>query len=105
MHGVLQGGALCSTYTASQGLMLMHPVIHRIAGDGTVRGIVRLAAEYAGGTSSDIRADTHADNRTMQRALEKNGFVRCGTIYLENGSPRIAYHRAAETAARHTEEK
>ena len=82
-----------------------YAVIHRIAGDGTVRGIVRLAAEYAGGTSSDIRADTHADNRTMQRALEKNGFVRCGTIYLENGSPRIAYHRAAETAARYTEEK
>ena len=27
-----------------------------------------------------------------QRQIEKNGFIRCGTIYVEDGSPRIAYH-------------
>lgn len=27
----------------------------------------------------------------MQHVLEKNGFVRCGIIHLENGDPRIAY--------------
>ena len=27
----------------------------------------------------------------MQRLLEQNGFVRCGTIYIWDGSPRIAY--------------
>jgi len=26
-----------------------------------------------------------------QHLLAKYGFCRCGTIYLENGSPRIAY--------------
>jgi pyruvate-ferredoxin/flavodoxin oxidoreductase len=33
LHGALQGGALCSTYTASQGLMLMLPNMYKIAGE------------------------------------------------------------------------
>ncbi|MBQ7161151.1 MAG: tRNA (guanosine(46)-N7)-methyltransferase TrmB [Clostridia bacterium] len=40
---------------------------------------------------NEIRCDTHADNRSMRRALEKNGFTECGTIRLENGAPRVAY--------------
>ena len=44
-----------------------------------------------------MRADTHADNVYMQRALEKSGFVRCGRIYTEDGSPRGAYYHKAAT--------
>ena len=44
-----------------------------------------------------VRADTHADNVYMQRALEKSGFVRCGRIYTEDGSPRWAYYHKAAT--------
>ena len=33
----------------------------------------------------------------MQRALEKSGFVRCGRIYTEDGSPRWAYYHKAAT--------
>ncbi len=33
LHGCLQGGALCSTYTASQGLLLMVPNMYKIAGE------------------------------------------------------------------------
>ena len=29
----------------------------------------------------------------MQKTVEKNGFVRCGIIYLANGSERLAYER------------
>ena len=29
------------------------------------------------------------------RLIEKNGFVRCGIIYVANGTPRIAYQRTA----------
>jgi len=29
----------------------------------------------------------------MQHLLEKNGFVRCGRIFVANGSSRIAYHK------------
>ena len=41
------------------------------------------------------KIDTHADNITMQKLIKKNGFVGCETIYNDDGSPRIAYHRSA----------
>ena len=37
------------------------------------------------------------DSVYMQRALEKSGFVRCGRIYTEDGSPRWAYYHKAAT--------
>lgn len=33
VHGALAAGSLTSTYTASQGLLLMIPVMHKIAGE------------------------------------------------------------------------
>ena len=68
-------------------------VIHRLASDGTCRGIARLCIDWCFAGCSCLRADTHADNKVMQRLLESNGFVRCGIIYLKNGSPRIAYQK------------
>ena len=35
MHGALQGGAMCTTFTASQGLLLMIPNMYKIAGELT----------------------------------------------------------------------
>ena len=32
----------------------------------------------------------------MQHLIEKNGFQRCGIIYVEDGSPRIAYEKIKE---------
>ena len=66
--------------------------IHRIAGDGQVHGLFRCAADHCKSIASNIRIDTHADNITMQRQIEKNGFIKCGTIYVADGSPRTAYH-------------
>ncbi len=71
-------------------------VIHRIAGNGTKKGIFRLVLEFckekiAEQNVANLRIDTHADNKTMQHLVEKYGFQCCGTIYLENGSPRTAY--------------
>jgi len=65
-------------------------VIHRIAGDGS-GGVLRTAVEFASGQIDYLRIDTHADNYVMQNALEKLGFSKCGIIYVEDGSPRIAY--------------
>ena len=67
--------------------------IHRIASNGTVKGIVKLATEYCGKTIENLRIDTHEDNKTMQHVLEKLGFTKCGIIYIEDGTPRIAYQR------------
>lgn len=65
--------------------------IHRIGTDGTIHGAVQMARDYALQFTDEVRADTHADNKPMQHTLTKNGFVRCGIIFLENGDPRIAY--------------
>lgn len=70
--------------------------IHRIAGDGEVHGIFRTAVDYAKSRIDNVRIDTHEDNKTMQHLMEKNGFKRCGIIFLKNGSPRIAYHWAKD---------
>jgi phage terminase large subunit-like protein len=66
--------------------------IHRIASDGQVHGIFQFAVDYCKSLSSNIRIDTHSQNLIMQKVIEKNGFIKCGTIYVRNHSPRIAYH-------------
>ena len=38
LHGALQKGALATTFTASQGLLLMVPNMFKIAGELTARG-------------------------------------------------------------------
>ncbi len=70
--------------------------IHRIGTDGTIHGAVKRALKYALQFTDEVRADTHADNKPMQHTLSKNGFKRCGVIYLENGDPRIAYQYSKE---------
>ena len=71
-------------------------VLHRIASDGTQKGIFGRVLEFCKEKMSEqniwnLRIDTHADNKTMQHLVKKHGFEQCGIIYLENGSPRIAY--------------
>lgn len=70
--------------------------IHRIASDGTVKGLVVKARDFGRDFIDEIRIDTHHDNHTMQHVVTKNGFKRCGIIYLENGDPRIAYQWSEE---------
>jgi hypothetical protein len=65
--------------------------VHRIASDGKVHGIFRCAMAYCKGKNANIRIDTHKSNTIMQRQIEKSGFVKCGTIYVADGSARIAY--------------
>ena len=71
-------------------------VIHRIASDGTRKGVFTTALDYATeqvkkAGLQNLRIDTHHDNKTMQHVVTKHGYERCGIIHLENGSPRIAY--------------
>ena len=65
--------------------------IHRIASDGTMRGILAAAVGFALDQTGNVRVDTHEDNKPMQGALAKAGFKRCGIIYCVDGTPRIAY--------------
>ena len=65
--------------------------IHRIASDGKIHGIFRYAVTYCKRNYTNIRIDTHASNIVMQNQIERNGFERCGTIYVADGSHRMAY--------------
>ena len=65
--------------------------IHRVAGDGAVKGTFDRCLAFCKGRSQELRIDTHRDNLTMQHLIERSGFARCGIVYMEDGSPRIAY--------------
>ena len=76
-------------------------VIHRIAveekikGNGTASKIIKFVEDLCkDNEANSIRIDTHKDNISMQRLIEKNGFKYCGIIYLEDGSERIAFEKA-----------
>lgn len=67
--------------------------IHRIASNGQQKGIFDLCLKYCESKISNLRIDTHQDNKIMQHLIRKNGFERCGIIYVRDGSPRIAYQK------------
>ena len=68
-----------------------YATIHRIASDGTRKGILNLAMQFALLNYNNIRIDTHRDNQVMRNAITKEGFVYCGVIHCWNGDERVAY--------------
>lgn len=66
-------------------------VIHRIAVTVHGKGIAKKCFDYVLSKNNHLRIDTHRDNYPMQRALLKNGFTKCGIIYLLSGDERIAF--------------
>lgn len=68
-------------------------VIHRITAWNKSRGAASECMKWCFEQCANLRCDTHQDNKIMQHVLEKNGFKRCGVIYLENGESRIAYQK------------
>ena len=69
--------------------------LHRVATSSIQKNTFRQILDWTTKQHSNIRIDTHADNATMLHILQSYGFVRCGTIFVANGTPRIAlqYHR------------
>ena len=59
VHGSLQAGALTTTYTASQGLLLMIPNMYKIAGE-RLPGVIHVAARALATSSLNIFGD-HQD--------------------------------------------
>lgn len=69
-------------------------VVHRIASDGSVKGIGSFCLNWAYKQCGNLRIDTHGDNTVMQSLLKKLGFEHCGTIYVEeDNDPRMAYEK------------
>ncbi len=69
MHGALQGGALSSTFTASQGLLLMIPNMYKIAGELTST-VFHVAARSLAAQALSIFGD-HQD----VMAVRQTGFA------------------------------
>ena len=59
VHGALQGGALATTFTASQGLLLMIPNLYKIQGE-MLPGVFHVAARALATSSLNIFGD-HQD--------------------------------------------
>ncbi|HEY5586055.1 MAG TPA: GNAT family N-acetyltransferase [Ruminiclostridium sp.] len=77
-----------------------YAVIHRIAVDANYKGL-GLASVIIKNTEEicfnkgvhSIKVDTHRENVSMQKLLQKNRFQYCGIIYLEDKSKRIAFEK------------
>lgn len=69
-------------------------VVHRMASDGSAKGVGRFCLNWAYEQCGHLRIDTHCDNVVMQNLLQSLGFVHCGTIYVEQDNyPRLAYEK------------
>ena len=84
MHGALQGGAMSTTFTASQGLLLMIPNMYKIAGELTST-VFHVAARALATQGLSIFGD-HQD----VMAVRQTGFA-----LLASCSPQEAHDMAA----------
>lgn len=70
VHGSLQAGAMTTTYTASQGLLLMIPNMYKIAGE-LLPGVFHVSARAVGANAISIFGD-HSD----VMATRQTGFAQ-----------------------------
>ena len=84
VHGALQGGALASTFTASQGLLLMIPNMYKIAGE-----LTPCVSMSPPAPSPPTRCPSSATTPMSWRA------ARCGWAMLASNSPQEAQDLAA----------
>jgi hypothetical protein len=66
--------------------------IHRIAAAHGSKGIADFTLDFCRNAGVNVRIDTHADNAPMLGWIAKRGFAFCGIIYVEDGTPRKAFH-------------
>lgn len=84
------------TYNEIEGAWLDHSTygtIHRIASDGTMHQVFNKAVDFCSKKCAHLRADTHKDNKVMQKVILRTGFKETGIIYVADGTPRIAYEK------------
>ena len=77
VHGSLQSGALTSTFTASQGLLLMIPNMYKIAGE-LLPGVFHVSARALAAQSLSIFGD-HQD----VMAARQTGFAQLATSSVQ----------------------
>ena len=75
---------------------LPYVTLHRLGTKTNVKGVGQFVIDYIVSNYKNIRADTHINNIPMNNLLLKNNFIKCGTIFVKDGSSRIAYQKSRE---------
>ena len=83
VHGALQSGTLATTFTASQGLLLMIPTLYKMAGE-MLPGVVHVAARSLATHALSIFGD-HQDIYSVRST---------GVCMLASANAQDAYHMA-----------
>src|SRR6188508_2636583 len=94
MHGALQGGALSTTFTASQGLLLMIPNMYKIAGELTA-AVMHVAARLLAAQGLSIFGD-HSD----VMAVRQTGFALLASASVQEAHDLAVVAQAATLATR-----
>jgi len=94
LHGALQGGALATTFTASQGLLLMIPNMYKIAGELTA-AVLHVAARSLAAQGLSIFGD-HSD----VMAVRQTGFALLASASVQEAHDLALVAHAATLATR-----
>src|SRR3954452_6483197 len=94
LHGALQGGALGTTFTASQGLLLMIPNMYKIAGELT-SAVVHVAARSLAAQALSIFGD-HSD----VMAVRQTGFALLSAASVQEAHDFALVAHAASLESR-----
>ena len=94
LHGSLQGGALATTFTASQGLLLMIPNMYKIAGELTP-AVLHVAARSLAAQGLSIFGD-HSD----VMAVRQTGFALLASASVQEAHDLALVAHAATLATR-----
>ena len=94
LHGALQGGALGTTFTASQGLLLMIPNMYKIAGELTA-AVLHVAARSLAAQGLSIFGD-HSD----VMAVRQTGFALLSSASVQEAHDLALVAHAATLRAR-----
>ncbi|HOC12853.1 MAG TPA: pyruvate:ferredoxin (flavodoxin) oxidoreductase, partial [Propionicimonas sp.] len=94
LHGALQGGALSTTFTASQGLLLMIPNMYKIAGELTST-VLHVAARSLAAQGLSIYGD-HQD----VMAVRQTGFAMLNSSSVQEAHDMAAVSQLATLISR-----
>ncbi|MGD9126607.1 MAG: pyruvate:ferredoxin (flavodoxin) oxidoreductase [Planctomycetia bacterium] len=93
VHGSLQGGAVTSTFTASQGLLLMIPTMFKVAGELTST-VFHVSARSVATHALSIFGD-HSD--VMACRTTGWGLLACGSVQETHDLALVAYAATFES--------
>ena len=94
LHGALQAGALCTTFTASQGLLLMIPDMYKIAGELTPT-VIHIASRTVATHALSIFGD-HSD----VMAVRQTGWAMLASSDVQAAQDLAAIAHASTLASR-----